>query len=70
MVGVPVAAAALTGCGGLADASYPLDHGVANYDALKAATDKCQSKGGAVRLRKDYGGQDLSDYECVIGKAR
>jgi len=59
----------LFGCGGL-DSSYGLDRGVASYDALKSATATCEAKGGALRLRKTYEGQDLSDYDCVIGKAR
>ena len=68
VLGVP--AAALSGCGGLTDASYVLDRGNANYDALKTATEACRAKGGEIRLRPNYAGQDLSDYECAIGKAR
>jgi hypothetical protein len=60
---------ALFGCGNL-DASYGLDRGVASYDALKSATSACEAKGGAIRLRKGYDGQDLSDYDCAVGKAR
>ncbi len=65
-----LALAPLAGCGGLADRSYVLDQGDANYDALKAATAACEAKGGAIRPRKDYDQRDLSGYECAIGKAR
>jgi hypothetical protein len=68
--GLPAAAMTLAGCGGIVDQSYTLDRGVANYDALKVATERCAAKGGVIRLRKDYDGQNLSDYDCVIGKAR
>jgi len=60
---------ALLGCGGLG-ASYSFDRGVASYDELKAATSACEAKGGALTLRKGYDGHDMSDYDCVIGKAR
>ena len=59
----------LTGCGGLSD-SYGLDPGEATYDTLKAATATCQAKGGEIRLRGSSEGRNLSNYECVIGKAR
>jgi hypothetical protein len=67
-----MAVMALSGCTGLGDASYGLDPGVASYDALNAATASCQAKGGQLRLRGGGGveGHNLSDYECVIGKAR
>jgi hypothetical protein len=73
MFGGPMAVMALSGCGGLGDASYGLDPGVASYDTLKTATATCQAKGGEIRLRGGglgVEGQNLSDYECVIGKAR
>jgi len=64
-------AMAVSGCGGLADSSYGFEPGDANYDALKAATATCQAKGGVIRLRGGgVEGRSLSDYECVIGKAR
>jgi len=67
--GGSAAAVALTGCGGLAD--YGLEPGVASYDALKAATASCQTRGGELRLHGGgVEGKNLSDYECVIGKAR
>jgi hypothetical protein len=60
----------LTGCGGLSDSSYGLDPGDATYDTLNAATASCQAKGGQIRLRGSSEGRNLSNYECVIGKAR
>ena len=64
-------AMAVSGCSGLSDASYGLESGDATYDTLQAATATCQAKGGAVRLRSGpREGRVLSDYECVIGKAR
>jgi hypothetical protein len=71
ILGGSIATVALCGCGGLGDASYGLEPGVANYDALKAATATCQARGGAIRLQGGgVQGQNLSDYECVIGRAR
>jgi hypothetical protein len=61
---------AVGGCGGLSNASYGLEPGEATYDTLKAATATCQAKGGQIRLRGISEGRDLSNYECVIGKAR
>jgi hypothetical protein len=67
-------AVALSGCGSVSDSSYGLEPGYATYDALRAATATCEAKGGRIRLRGGGGGpaegQNLSDYECVIGKAR
>ena len=60
----------LTGCGGLSNSSYGLDSGEATYDTLRAATAACQAKEGELRLRGVSEGRDLSNYECVIGKAR
>ena len=68
--GAVISALAATGCVGVTDSSYGLDSGAATYDGLKGATEQCQTKGGKLRLKKEYGGQDLSDYECVIGRAR
>jgi hypothetical protein len=65
-----VLAGGLFGCGALTDRSYALDRGDANYDALKAASATCAARGGVIRLRKDYDGRDLSDYDCLIGKTR
>jgi hypothetical protein len=63
-------AMAVSGCAGLSDASYGLDPGDATYDALQAATAACHAKGGEIRRRGIGEGRTLSDYECVIGKAR
>jgi len=65
-----IGAVALSGCGGLSDASYELDPGDATYDALQAATTACHAKGGEIRRQGSSEGRDLSNYECVIGKAR
>lgn len=69
-LGAIVSALAASGCVGVTDSSYGLDNGAATYDGLKAATEQCAAKGGKLRLKKDFGGQDLSDFECVIGRAR
>ena len=50
------------------EASYSLDYGVASYDALKAATDKCRSEGGEIVLKGGYDGRQLANYQCKIGK--
>ena len=34
--------------------SYELDHGPADYDALKAAADKCHADGGQIALKSGY----------------
>jgi hypothetical protein len=71
MFGGSMAVVALSGCGGLADASYGLEPGVASYDALNAATAACRAHGGELRLNGGgVEGQNLSNYSCVIGKAR
>jgi hypothetical protein len=69
-LGLPAAAIALSGCGGLSARSYALDHGVATYDGLKAATEQCAGRSGVISVRENHDGRDLSDYDCVIGKAR
>ena len=61
---------ALNGCGGLSGKSYGLEPGDVTYDTLRAATAACQTKGGDLRLRGASEGRDLSNYQCVIGKAR
>jgi ABC-type glycerol-3-phosphate transport system substrate-binding protein len=50
--------------------SYGLDPGVATYDALKAATDKCHADGGQLVLKTSYDQHELSNYECKIGGAK
>ena len=58
-------AAALAAC-----ASGPetqgLGHGVASYDALRAASAECEARGGHVEPRGGTDGRDLADYACVI----
>ncbi len=66
----PVAAISLGGCGSVSADSYGLGHGDANYDALKAASERCAASGGAIRVRKGADTRDLANYDCVIGKAR
>ena len=51
-------------------ASYDLDRGVANYDTLKAATEKCHADGGQIVLKNGYDNQELSNYSCKIGGSR
>jgi hypothetical protein len=48
--------------------SYAFAPGVANYDSLKAATEKCHADGGEVVLRSGYDKRELSNYQCKIGK--
>jgi hypothetical protein len=50
--------------------SYNLDHGVATYDALRTATDKCKAEGGKIKLKSGYDDRELSSYDCKIGEAR
>ena len=69
-LGAIASALAASGCVGVTDSSYALEIGPATYDRLKAATEQCQAKGGSIHPRKGYGGQNLSDYACVIGRAR
>jgi len=70
IIGAPLALAALGGCAGVSDRSYVLEQGQdASYDALRAATATCESRGGQIRLRNGYDGKALSDYECAIGRA-
>jgi len=56
--------------GGEAKVSYTLDHGVATYDALKAATDKCKAEGGVITLKSGYDNRELSNYDCKLGEAK
>jgi len=49
--------------------SYDLDPGVATYDALKAATDKCHADRGQLVLKSGYDQHELSNYTCKIGGA-
>jgi hypothetical protein len=47
--------------------SYGLAPGVAGYDALKSATDKCHADGGELKLKDGYDQHELSSYQCRIG---
>ena len=64
---VLMAAALLSACTAGGAGSYDLPSGVADYDALKAATDKCKEDGGVLALKKGYDEHDLSSYECRVG---
>ncbi|HEY7901440.1 MAG TPA: hypothetical protein VIC25_09665 [Caulobacteraceae bacterium] len=60
-------ALALGACAGGGSGSYDLGPGVANYDALKAATDKCHAEGGRLEIKSGYDQHELSSYVCRIG---
>jgi hypothetical protein len=62
--------ALLCACAAASGSSYALGPGVASYDALAAATEKCRADGGQVVLRGDYDKRDLSSYECKLGGPR
>jgi hypothetical protein len=49
--------------------SYGAPDGDANYDAMKAATDACQARGGHLQLKAEHDGRAVSDYDCKIGGA-
>jgi predicted kinase len=67
---IALTALLLCGCVGGAAGSYELDHGVASYDNLKAATDKCHADGGQIVLKSGYDNRELSNYECKLGGAK
>jgi hypothetical protein len=50
----------LSGC---ADGGGP-DGGVANYDALKSAHDKCSAQGGKLVLKDQGNARDIQAYAC------
>lgn len=54
-----VAALALSAC-----AEGGPQGGVANYDALKKATEACKAKGGSLILQRDAAPEDLANYDC------
>jgi predicted kinase len=66
---LPMLFAAACTTGGVGG-SYGLGPGVATYDALAAATEKCRADGGEVTLKGGYDKRDLSSYECKLGGAR
>ena len=51
------------GLSACADGGGP-DGGVANYDALKAAHDKCTTQGGKLVLRDQGNARDIQAYAC------
>jgi hypothetical protein len=61
---IPLAGLAFALC---ACASYGAPDGDANYDAMKAATDACQAKGGHLQLKAEHDGTTVSDYDCKTG---
>ncbi|HEY1448749.1 MAG TPA: hypothetical protein VGF33_09445 [Caulobacteraceae bacterium] len=67
---VVLLAACTTGGAGEAGVSYGLGPGVATYDALAAATEKCRADGGEVTLKSGYDKRDLSGYVCKLGGAK
>ena len=63
--------ALLCACAAASGGSYALGPGVASYDALTTATEKCRADGGKVVLRSgDYDKRDLGSYECKLGGTR
>ena len=60
----------LGACASAAGGSYDLGPGVATYDTLAAATEKCRADGGAVVLKGGYDKRDLGGYACKLGGAR
>ena len=53
----------LSGC-----ASEGVGQGVANYDALRAATATCKAHGGELVLKSGYDGRELGSYVCKTVK--
>jgi hypothetical protein len=42
--------------------------GVANYDALKQASQQCQANGGHLVLKPGGDNENIQDYACEKGK--
>ena len=42
--------------------------GVANYDALREASQRCQAEGGHLVLQKNGDPENIQDYACEKGK--
>jgi len=57
----------LGACASAAGGSYELGPGVATYDALATATEKCRADRGEVVLKGGYDKRDLGSYECKLG---
>jgi len=70
MAGLAVLMLAACASAPVGGGSYDLAAGVASYDALKAATDKCRADGGHLTLKSNYDQHDLSSYQCKIGGTR
>ncbi|HEY2706624.1 MAG TPA: hypothetical protein VGI95_01110 [Caulobacteraceae bacterium] len=72
MIRALVIAALLTGLAGCAtdgpEGSAWYEHGNADYDSLKTATDACKGKGGVFTLKPGGDPTHLGDYDCKIGK--
>jgi hypothetical protein len=60
----------LAACASGQGASYSVGPGVANYDNLKAATDKCAVDGGTLTLKDGYDKGDLSSWVCKMGRPK
>ena len=54
---------AVLGLGACASDSGP-DGGVASYDALKTAHDKCATQGGKLVLKDQGNARDIQAYAC------
>jgi hypothetical protein len=67
---VTLPALLLVACASSQGASYTVGPGVANYDNLKAATDKCAADGGALTLKDGYDKSDLSSWVCKMGRPK
>ena len=49
---------------GLAGCATEREGGIANYDGLKAAQEKCAAAGGTLMLKSGGNSQWLEDYSC------
>ncbi|MGA2952634.1 MAG: hypothetical protein ABSD80_10410 [Caulobacteraceae bacterium] len=65
-----IATLALAACASAGGSDYSVGPGVANYDNLKAATDKCAADGGTLTLKDGYEKSDLSSWVCKMGGAK
>ena len=60
----------LGACASAQGASYSAGPGVASYDSLKAATDKCAADGGTLTVKDGYEKSDLSNWVCKMGRPK
>ena len=58
-----VALLALAGCETSAN-----EGGIANYDALREASQRCQAEGGHLVLKPGGDNENIQDYACEKGK--